>query len=860
MTSDPVRGAATGWIGGAGRRLADGAAWCATGGLEPGLRPVLSRSLRARPLRAARTAAAVGLGVAVMLAVQIELAAVGAQANAAARLRAGGSSLDVRATAGAGLSARELAAAAGIPGVREAVPLYQKRVTAQGPLPDSPTTVVTLVGLQDGGAALRGITLSAGRLPAASSSDEIAIDTALRPALASGGSPLELGSSILLTSATGPRAFRVVGLTDAGGVSASFTHDVIFVPAPDLLHSFGLGLSASLDALRLAPGTSAARVAAAVHERLGGSVTTLDPSADSGDPLAQLSPLLLMEGVLSLVIGAGVSANTVSLAALERRRDIGLLRAAGASASQVFHLLGAEALLLALAGSLAGVAAGIGLGAGVQAAFSGGAGPALGGLRVSVAALALAVAAGVAAAVAASAIPAVVAARVPILDALNSDAAGGRERVHPTVLGAVPPLLALAALADLSGGGTAPLGGVALLLAVALSLPLLVPWAGRLLGRVLGLVWPEVEVAAATLRRRRNRTALTLAGLVTAVAAATAGSILVSGSLAAGDAWVSHLFVGDTLIRSPVTERSDIASQIGQAAGVRLTALRFFSSVVDGDVIGMTAFDSATYQRQNGLDLVGGNRSAAFATLADGPSLLAPLSLAQADDWQVGTVLAVATGSTTTDFTVAGIVEHSFPAGDGREALLVDQRQATRFFGAEASGFDDLEVLTAGRTAAVEAVAARYGLAATPLTAIVSATRQSVGDAVGILPAIAWVSIAIAFLAVVNTLTVNVRQGRRELGLLRAVGLSQVQARRLVLSQAGLLGAIAGVLGVGVGCLLALPVLAAGGSPGFAPAFVLPASTVVALVVGLAIAVMVAGALPARRAAGVDIISAVQHE
>ncbi len=859
MPSDPSAGGRGGGAS-APRWLAAVAGWLGAAGLAPALRPLLARNLTSRPVRAALTAAAVGLGVAVMLGVQIEVSAVSAQAGAAARLRAGQSGLDVRSTSGAGLTAQQLTALREIPGVQEVVPLYQKRVAAQGPGSAGPITTVTLVGLQNGEAALRAVTLSAGSLPGASSDDEVAVDAALLPALAPPNGNLGVGSSVWLTTSLGIRSFRVVGVTDASGVTASFTHDVIFLPTPELLSSFDLGLTTSLAALRLDPGTSAGAAAAAAHLSLGGAVTTFDPSADTGDPLSQLSPLLVLASVVSVVIGAGVSANTVSLAALERRRENGLLRAAGASAGQVFRLLVTEGGVLAVAGALAGVAGGIGLGAALEAAFRTGSTPASVGFQVDPAVAVLAGLAGILAAVAASAIPAAAASRVPILDAMRPETAGRRERVSGAALGAITPLLALAALADLAGGYAVAVGAVALLLAVALSLPLLAPTLAGLLGRLLGVRWPETEVAAASLRRRRNRTALTLSGLVTAIAAAMAGGILMAGCLAAGDAWVGSLFVGDTLVRSPVTEPGAIATQIGQDAGVQLTSLRFFPAVVDGDVIGVTAIDGSTYARDGGLQVVSGDRGRAFTAIGDGPSVLAPLSLAQADDWQVGTVLTVATGTGTTGFTVAGIVEHSFPGGDGRESLLVDSRQASRYFGSLAAGFDDLEVLTPGHASAVASVASQYGLVATPVGTIESATDQALGDTVGILPAIAWLGILIAVLAVVNTLAVNVRQSRRELGLLRAVGLSQAQARHLMLAEAGLLGVAAAVIGVGVGCLLVLPMLGASSSPGFTPAFVMPLTSLVALLGGVVVAVTLAGVLPARRAAAADIVGAVRYE
>jgi putative ABC transport system permease protein len=258
--------------------------------------------------------------------------------------------------------------------------------------------------------------------------------------------------------------------------------------------------------------------------------------------------------------------------------------------------------------------------------------------------------------------------------------------------------------------------------------------------------------------------------------------------------------------------------------------------------------------------MVAGNRGRALAQIGAGESLLAPLTLATENGWQVGTQLSVETASGTTDFTLAGIVEHSFPAGNGQESLIIDGAQAVQTFGTDASGFDDLEVLTPGHDAKVSQVASEFGLSATPVATIDARTQEALGATVGILPAVAWIAIAIAMLAVINTLVVNARLSRRELALLRAVGLSQIQAWRLVLAQAALLGATAELLGLGVGCLLAVPMLHASSSTGFQPAFVLPVATVLALAATVVVAPVAAAMVPARRAAAADIVRAVRHE
>jgi len=126
---------------------------------------------------------------------------------------------------------------------------------------------------------------------------------------------------------------------------------------------FALGLRTPLVALRFGPGATVAAVSQEVHAKFGASVTTYDPRAGATEPLADLQPLLVLATLLSLIVGAGVTANSAALAAYERRREIGLLRAAGASSRQVFRLFAMEVATVALAGVPVGVVAGLVLGA-----------------------------------------------------------------------------------------------------------------------------------------------------------------------------------------------------------------------------------------------------------------------------------------------------------------------------------------------------------------------------------------------------------------------------------------------------------------------------------------------------------------
>jgi putative ABC transport system permease protein len=816
------------------------------------------RAIRARPLRSILTASAVALGVAVVLAVQIAIQGLTAQAAEAQMEQAGASSLDVRVDVGSGLTPAQVTVLSELPGVVQAVPLYEKQVTA-GPAGSAlEGQTVTLVGLQDSSAALRSVSVAAGRLPLPGSTSEVALDQGLSTALTGGfGSPIRIGQKIQLITSTGPDLFTVVGFTSGTSGGPTFTHDAVFVDDAAMLGPFALGLHTPLVALRFGPGATVAAVSSEVRARFGASVTTYDPRSSAGAPLQELEPLLVLATVLSLIVGAGVAANSAALAAYERRREIGLLRAAGASSRQVFRLFAVEVATLAAAGVPVGVVAGLILGGVFNSSLTP-ADLAAPSLMPQVGQVVAAIAAGLGAALVGGLLPLFAAARLPILEALRPHPIGEHQRASVLLRTASPVLLLIAAICFLSSAsGLVALGVVAFLLGVVVALPLIAPLVIRLLALAISPLVTGAESGA----RARNRTAMTTAGLAIAVATAVGVSALSAGALTASDSWVSHLFAGNVLVTSPVTQDDQVEAAIATSAGVaQATPLRFFSESVAGASEGIAAIDPAAYNSLGGFDVVSGDRSTALMALEDGPSFLVPAGLAAATGWTVGTQLPVVTQKGLVYFTIVGVISHSFPAGDGGESLVMADDLARTYFGATADGFDDIVVTTQGSETTIAATADSYGMQAVPVSVIESDARDALQHSIGLVLAVAIISVLIAMLAVVNTLLVNVRQGTRELALLRAVGLGSRQAMRRVLTEAGLLAAAATLIGVAAGCLIAIPMLQASTTSTFAPGFVFPLETVIVLILVVVLAAVVATIGPARRAVRTSVLSALRHE
>ncbi|HEX6493308.1 MAG TPA: ABC transporter permease, partial [Candidatus Dormibacteraeota bacterium] len=258
--------------------------------------PILKGWLRTRPLRGLLAALAVALGVAALLAVQITLSGLDAQAGSAQAARAGESGVDVRTVSGPGLDAADLAKLRALPGVAQVSPLLEKTVVARASEASIQGLNVAVVGLDGGRAALRPLQVVSGRLPRDGSLDEVALDQGVASALRSTGAAhtVRAGETVRLVTQNGDATFTVVGITASNQGGPAFSGPSVFVSHTAAAGPFALGLRTPLAALRLAPGAQPATVAAAVETALGGSALAVDPRAGAAAPLDQVRPLLLL--------------------------------------------------------------------------------------------------------------------------------------------------------------------------------------------------------------------------------------------------------------------------------------------------------------------------------------------------------------------------------------------------------------------------------------------------------------------------------------------------------------------------------------------------------------------------------------
>lgn len=852
-----------------------------------GLVPYAWRSLAARPMRTLLTVTGVALGVAVLVAALAVHAGLDASVDRTVASLVGRADLRVAAFAETGLSWETLADVESVPGVALAAPAIERRtflVPGGGRSPSAePVTVLGIDPTREPrirdvapvrGAALEGI------------DEPVALVTERLAAAES----LDLGSELELLGAGAPLHVRVVGILAGDGPALGAGGRIVLLPIasaarlvlPDEAGEAGTPGAASLAGITridvvLAAGADAATVSAGIDD-----ARLAEPYALSvpGDVAASLrasttdirSIMALLAGI-AMFVSAFLILNTLAMTVVERIRELALLRAAGAGRAQVMRVVLAQALLLGAAGSAAGLVLGTLL-ARFAAGWLGAAEAiAIDGPAVTPQVLLAGFAGGLAITVVAALEPARRAAGISPIAALRSRAdptAAVRARARWLVAVAVAVgAVGLLLLPDGSAGRSDAVraaGVYAILLGAVLLTPVLLAPLGRLIGLPFSLVLRlEERLARAAIARDRGRTTITVGALVVGLAMVVALGSVAANARAASTAWLADVVPGDEVLTAiapvPVGEEG-IDEEVAAIDGVALASpIASFDVAFRGARLEAAAIRGADFDADGRLTFTAGDRAAALAALDAGGTVVLPRARAERLGVGLGDVIAVATAAGLLELEVVGVVERSFPGRTG-EAVLVGWSDATGRLGV--AGADAIAVrYEPGRaveaSAAVGALARERALTLAPLAAVAGAVGDALDRVFGLLDMLALAAVLIAVLGIANTLSMDTWERVRELGMLRAAGMSRRQVWRSVLVEAGILGALGGVVGSFAGWLVGILLIATtGGRPGLDAGLPLPA-ILLAIVLAAAVA-MLAAAQPARIAGARSIVSAVRAE
>ncbi len=664
---------------------------------------------------------------------------------------------------------------------------------------------------------------------------------------------------------SGSVGFVTLGVADAVFERANRLDQIDIVVKPEIAAS-----TAALDTFKQS-----------LQTELGDKCIVSLPTA-TGESISQairgLSMGLGFVGAIALFVGMLLIYNTFQMTVAERTREIGMLRSLGATRRQILSLMMVEALFLGILGTALGIGGGLLLSLPLVQLMSNMMGLALESFVVPMDGLVQAVGIGLVTTLVAALLPAWSASRIAPTEALRARA-GGRDGFllrHGWKIGLALIGIAVLDATRIISLGEGPQFFIATFLGTILLMPSIILLLERIGRRALVIIYGEMgPLGSRNLARSRVRSSLTVGVLMIGVVMTVAIGAMTMSFRASIEAWVDAAIGGDFIIASDAM-REDIQRDLEELDGVQaVTPQRLIYQTVSGvsngngftsysDALLLVGVDIPTYRQVGGFQFVGGeNEEQALAEVDGGDAIL--VSTTMRDRWKVkrGDSVQIRTARGLHDFTVAGIVATFWSGG---QSLFISRRAIDKYF-----GDDRVSLFMVRKTPDVSSTELETRLKERIVKSnrveIISGdefrkTLQSqVSQVMVLFDAMVWIAIIVGALGVVNTMTMNVLERLREIGTLRSIGMGRGQLARMVLAEAGAMGAIGSLFGVAV----ALPVsfvMVQGmrqGS-GFEMEYIFPGS---AFWTGVVIALVIsqlAALYPTWRAAHINIIQAVKED
>jgi putative ABC transport system permease protein len=840
-----------------------------------GLTSYAWRTLAARPLRALLTLVGIALGVAILFAALTTNAGIEATIGRTVGNLLGRADLRVEGFTERGLSAASLAAIGETAGVDVASPILERKTyLAPDPLaPPAPALQrpVTVLGIDPATyPELHDLDVVTGvGLDDAGSAGALVTERMAREA------GLTLGSTIALQGAGEPRVEPIVGIVSGDGPLATTDGRTVLVGLTEARAVFGLDGLSRVD-IGLGSGATPGAVAAQLEQRLTAEPYILSTPADLAATMrastVDFQATTALIAALALFGGAFLIFNTLSMTIVERAREVGLLRAAGATRRQVNGLVLVQGLLIGLTGTALGLILGTGLAA-IVAWYLGAAGiVAIDGPVLGPSSVALALGVGALVTLAAAVEPADRAARIPPIEALRPTGIGRTIRARLRWLVAVFLVVALAGVVlwPASAGGLGIVRWLAvygILLAATLLTPVLLGPLGAVATAPFRLVAPgSALLVRGALLRDRSRTTLTVGALTVGLAMIVALGGVAHDARRAATAWIAGVVPGEIIATSirPIGIDEPVQDDLRAAPGVaRVSPFATFEVAFRGIRLDAAAVSGADLLADGRLTIVDGERTGALNALDAGGSAIVPAALARTLGLRVGDGMTFPVGDgRDVTLRIVGVAERTIPGRTG-ETILVGWPDATDGFGV--SGADAFAVrfrpgATTAQREGIVTVARGDGLEANPVERIAGAVDDALSQVFGLFDVLALIAVIIAALGIVNTLTMNVYERVREIGVLRASGMTRSQVWRMVVVEAGVLGIVGAILGCVTGLLAGQAMIGLGGGAALSLPFEPDWRTILAAAAFGVVVAMLAAIWPARLAARLSIVRAVQYE
>jgi putative ABC transport system permease protein len=696
---------------------------------------------------------------------------------------------------------------------------------------------------------------------------------------------LAIGSRVTLGTVEGEKQFTVRGVMKSSGLTSAFGGSLAIMDIYAAQKMFGRGRKFDRIDLALKPGVTIAAGQQQLAALLGPGFQVDPPSGRGQQFEAMLAAYSMMVGISSLFalfIGMFIIYNSFAIAVTQRRAEIGILRALGATRRQIRWLFLGESAVTGLIGSAGGLVFGVLIARGIAASIGTliadvyGVAQHADELSTSPALLALALAIGIGTSIAAAAIPARNAARVDPVQALQKgkyqilSAGESRTRV---VLGVV---LGAVSIVCLSAGTSRPVFYAGYVLAIVVSLlisPLLSLALAKALRPLLKWLRPvEGALAADSLIQSPRRTSASVAALMLSLALVVAFAGMARASYDSIIDWMEsalnpELFVlpSQNIVMRTIRFPPSMGPEIAAIPGVeRVQMVRDARIVFRKTPVMVVAVDVSSIAQTVRREPVAGDADDMYRRTAAGEGLMVSDNLAQLQGLKLGEVLEVPAPNGLIALPIVGIV---VDYSDQQGTILMDRSLFLRYWNDDSvnvfrvylkPGADAPDV----RQRILERYAGARQVFVLTNTELKSYILKITDQWFGLTSVQIAVAVLVAILGIVNTLTVSITDRRRELGVLQAVGGLHGQIRRTIWLEALSIGTLGLALGFSLGAVNLYYILQIvhHDIAGMRLDYVFPVGTVLALVPTILGAALVAAIWPAESAVHGSLVEALEYE
>jgi putative ABC transport system permease protein len=733
-------------------------------------------------------------------------------------------------------------------------------------------------GLDPGLGKLNPLTLTEGRW--ASGPREIVIDSS-----SAKSGKFKVGDTIGAAVQGPVTQYRITGIAKFGSVDSLGGATLAIFDTATAQHLLGKD-GYDLIAVSAKPGVSASFLVNEIKPLLpanaevkSGTEQAKSSAKDVAEFTKFIQYFLLAFGAVALFVGAFVIFNTLSITIAQRTRELATLRTLGASRRQVRRSVLIEGVAIGILASVLGLVLGLALAKGLGALMA-----AMNldlpkaGTVIEVRTVIVSMALGTIVTLIASIAPALKATRVPPIAAVREGATLPRGRFAPyrTVVAISVVGLSLALLGYglfVGGAGTAPrllsmaIGMLGLFVGVALTASKLV----RPLASVLGGPFARFGVSGSLARenamRNPARTASTAAALMIGLALVTMVATLGKGLVSSDRDALRHQVQADYVVTSkngwdPLSRATGDAA--AAAPGVTVaSSVRNEQAKVKGDEVRVDGIDPATIASVYHYDWVTGS-NATLAQLGRDGAVVRQKWATKHDLGLGDRIRVVNPAGKPSSYVVRGIyTQPKFGQIDPvLGSIAISQQAFDSAFERPQNAYTFLNVrggATPETTEALRAALASYPDAKVATRADWVKTRsKSVDKLLNLLYVLLALSVVVSLFGMVNTLVLSVFERTREIGMLRAVGMTRRQVRRMIRAESIVTALIGAAMGLPLGIFLAWMVTKALSGQGVS--FAIPSRLLFYFVVVAIAAGILAAVVPARRASRLKVLESLQYE